>query len=340
MTTKHPYKARNIEQNKRPRKNTRPNMKGDRRKMTVMEQIQLLKSQGIRFSIAGEQEAADFLHNHSYYFRIKFYGENYDKYQAGSSRAGQYINLDFAYLKELALLDLYLRRVLFPLIMDVEHYTKIRLLQELGKNKKEDGYGIVTEFFQRYRWMERELSRQRGLYAGGLVQKYKGNFAVWNVIEVITFSQLINLYELYHEKYGFDGQENLSPCFWAVKTLRNSIAHNNSLLNNLRPVDSTVYPVNKQIVAIMEDIPDISQETVRQMVSVPFLSDFTAALHAFSSVITSRDEHQMMMTSLNDLMQVRFKRHQEYFVNNEIISNAFDFMRKVVHYYLQKKVFA
>lgn len=340
MAINHSYNHRKTEQRKKPHKNSKINVKGDRRKMTIEEQIQQLKSQGIRFSIASEQEAADFIYNHSYYFRIKFYGENYDKYQLGSKKAGQYVDVDFAYLKELALLDLYLRRVLFPLIMDVEHYTKVRLLQELGKNKKEDGYELVAEFFQRYRWMERELSRQRGLYAGGLVQKYKGNFAVWNVIEVITFSQLINLYELYHEKYGFGGQENLSPCFWAVKTLRNSIAHNNSLLNNLRPVDSTVYPVNKQIASIMEDIPNIGQETVRQMASVPFLSDFTAALHAFSSVITSRDEHQMMMSSLNDLMQVRFKRHGEYFVNNEIISNAFDFMRSVVQYYLHKKIFA
>lgn len=339
MNAKYSHKARSNEQNKKPRKAVKPNMKGDRRKMTLEEQIQQLKSQGIRFSIASEQEAADFLCNHSYYFRLKFYGENYDKYQPDSKRAGQYINLDFAYLKELALLDLYLRRVLFPLIMDVEHYTKVRLLQELGKNKKEDGYSIVVEFFQRFRWMERELARQRGLYAGGLVQKYKGNFAVWNVIEVITFSQLINLYELYHEKYGFGGQENLSPCFWAVKTLRNSIAHNNSLLNNLRPVDSTVYPVNKQIVAIMEEIPDISQERARRMASVPFLSDFTAALHAFTSVITSRDEHQMMMGSLFDFMENRFRRHEEYFHSNKIISDAFDFMGSVVKHYLDKKIF-
>lgn len=308
-------------------------MKGDRRKMSIPEQIAQLKSQGIRFNIVGEPEAIEFLTDHTYYFRLKFYAENYDKYQPNMRKSGQYINLEFAYLKELALLDLYLRRTLFAMVMDVEHYVKIQLLRDVNENPKEDGYSIVDEFFQRFRWLERDLSRQRGLYAGGLIQKYKGNFAVWNVVEVITFSQLISLYELYHEKYGFDGKEDLAPFFWAVKTLRNSIAHNNSLLNNLRTVDNTIYPVNKDVARLLESIGGIGSTMARKKVSIPFLSDFTATIHAFNCIVTSKDEREMRMSELEGLLDGRFRRHQDYFKENQVISSAFEFINLVVKHY-------
>ncbi|MBQ5921576.1 MAG: hypothetical protein IIW84_11075, partial [Selenomonadaceae bacterium] len=76
----------------------------------------------------------------------------------------EYIDLDFAYLKELSLLDVYLRRVMFPIVMDVEHFAKINLLSSLQKNKREDGYSIVTELFKKQPWLAREIERQKAPY--------------------------------------------------------------------------------------------------------------------------------------------------------------------------------
>lgn len=304
----------------------------DKRKLSIAEQIDLMKAQGIRFNIVDEKKAMDYLAKHTYYFRLKFYGENYDKYCDGSHR-GNYINLEFAYLKEISLLDLYLRRILFPIVTDVEHYVKVNLLQHLEHNKQEDGYSIVSEFFSRNKRLAHEINHQTGTYAGGLVQKYRGHFALWNVIEVITFNQLIYLFELYREKYS-DNKDRLINHLLAVKSLRNSIAHDNCLLNNLRPVDSTINPVNKDILKTISNIEGIGSSMRKSKASVPFLSDFVATIHAFNVLVTSREERQDRMEELRGFLNGRCCRHEDYFTTNQIVSSAFDFMRKVVeHYY-------
>ncbi|MEE1101868.1 MAG: Abi family protein [Agathobacter sp.] len=57
-----------------------------------------------------------------------------------------YYNLDFAYIVELSKLDMYLRKIILELCLDVEHYLKVRLMNDLTNNNSEDGYNIVELF--------------------------------------------------------------------------------------------------------------------------------------------------------------------------------------------------
>jgi hypothetical protein len=68
-----------------------------KRKLTIDEQIDYMKNKsGIKFNIVSEEEAKNFLTKNTYYFKIKAYAKNYEKYQEGEN-AGKYINLEFAY---------------------------------------------------------------------------------------------------------------------------------------------------------------------------------------------------------------------------------------------------
>ena len=42
---------------------------------------------------------------------------------------GKYLNLDFAYLKDLGIIDFRLRMILFKMINSIEHYLKLRILK-------------------------------------------------------------------------------------------------------------------------------------------------------------------------------------------------------------------
>ena len=48
-------------------------------KLSLEGQIQQMKAQNIGFNIVKEPEAIEYLSNHTYYFRLKYYAENYEK---------------------------------------------------------------------------------------------------------------------------------------------------------------------------------------------------------------------------------------------------------------------
>lgn len=197
-------------------------------KLTIEGQIEDMKGKGITFENTSEKEAADFLKYNNYYFKLKSYGKNYDHYRA-SEKKGQYINLDFSYLKELSTLDMYLRKLILSMALDIEHALKTQLLYDLSKNPDEDGYAIVQEY------LNFDYSRRKELYdkigksaASDLIQKRKDNndnYALWEIVEVVSFGSFIDLYQLYYSKYK--SKDDFSSFLWSIKFLRNASAHNN-----------------------------------------------------------------------------------------------------------------
>lgn len=115
----------------------------DKQKLTVEGQVQDMKEKDIKFEICSEEDAKKFLQYNNYYFKLKSYARNYNM----NSQTKKYFNLDFAYLVELSKLDMYIRKIILELSLDVEHYLKVRLMKDLSDNSEEDGYNIVTVFF-------------------------------------------------------------------------------------------------------------------------------------------------------------------------------------------------
>ena len=89
-------------------------------KLTVEQQIQHMRAKGIQFNIVSEEEAMGYLAKNTYYFKIKAYAKNYDKYRT-TEKVGQYVNLEFAYLKDLAIIDMLLRHFILVTSVDLEH---------------------------------------------------------------------------------------------------------------------------------------------------------------------------------------------------------------------------
>lgn len=80
--------------------------------LDINSQIEYMKNvNGIKFDIATEDQARDFLMQSNYFFKLKSFAKNYDKYNSGENK-DKYINLDFAYLQELSRLDMLLRKLI------------------------------------------------------------------------------------------------------------------------------------------------------------------------------------------------------------------------------------
>lgn len=94
--------------------------------LTVGRQIEHLKSKGVTFELCTEEDAARYLSERTYFFKIAAYRVLFDK-RVGGPRDGRYVNLDFGHLKALASLDRDLRYALLPLTLDVEHAARTKL---------------------------------------------------------------------------------------------------------------------------------------------------------------------------------------------------------------------
>ena len=112
-----------------------------KKSLSYNEQIEHMKNKGITFNIIAENEAKDFLINNNYFLKLYAYRKNYYK-----TKDGKYINLDFAYLKELSTIDMHLRYLIVEMCLDIEHAIKVKLLNKVQQVSNEDGYNIVKNF--------------------------------------------------------------------------------------------------------------------------------------------------------------------------------------------------
>lgn len=160
-------------------------------KLSLDGQIEHLKEKGVLFNIMDEAEARDYLGQHNNYFKLTAYRKNYDKHPAGENK-DKYINLEFAYLVDIAVIDMQLRYRIVHMALDLEHHTKLQLLRKMDEYN-EDGYQVVQYYIdsldeKQRKIFDSEINRNKGnIYCGDIIAKYEGAFPVWAFIEIVPF---------------------------------------------------------------------------------------------------------------------------------------------------------
>ena len=86
--------------------------------LTPEQQVAHLRARGVRFELCPETDAADYLRRGNNYLRTASYRKLYDRVLEGPW-AGEYSNLDFAYLVDLSSIDRRLREAFRDLTIDV-----------------------------------------------------------------------------------------------------------------------------------------------------------------------------------------------------------------------------
>lgn len=302
-------------------------------KLNYAEQIQHMKSKGIQFNIMSEQDALQFLTNSNYYFKLKAFAKNYDKWFTGEQQ-GKYKDLEFACLVELSTLDMELRYLIIEMCLDIEHYLKMDLLRDVNENAQEDGYELVQRFFQYYPWVKSDLEEKtQKSSCKDVIEKYIEDPAVWNIVEVISFGQFMQLYDLYYKIYPV--KQNYRAYLGCVKFIRNAAAHNNCLLNSIKRPYSVGFEKSKKVTSEIAKIPNIKKSVSKRMFGNPVVHDFVALICAYDKIIKSIRVKQNRYQELNALINQRFIRHKDYFATNKAITETYDFAKIVVDNYLK-----
>ncbi len=309
----------------------------ERPKLSIEEQISDMQNKGITFEKVSIPEAKRFLRESNYYYKLKAYGRNYDKYTS-TAKQGQYINLDFAYLQELSTLDMYLRRIILTMALDIEHALKVQLLYDLSINPDEDGYAIVKEYLEADFFRIKSLHDKIGRSAASdIVKKHADNedkYALWELVEVVSFGDFIDLYQLYYSKYRT--KHDYSTFLWAIKFLRNAAAHNNCIINSLKAPYNVSLHKNKDIIFQVSKIKTISEKSRSKWLQNPVVHDFVILIYVYLNVIQSEGIKKHGIQELKWLFDDRMLKNREYFEKNDSICECYSFVQKCVAVFCNK----
>lgn len=316
-----------------------------RKFLTAKEQVEHCKSKGVKFDKFSEGSAIKYLEENNNYFKLRAFRKNFTKNQNEL-----YLNLDFAQLVDLAILDNRLRRILLETTLNIEHFSKVHLLkilQAIG----EDGYQIVSDYMNQLSPKNRKIlmkdlqKNKTSLYCGNLYAKYLSNdpidAPVWAFIEVISFGQYLHFYEYCAERSSNQELSNRIYLMRVVKDLRNACAHNNCIINDLQAALPPA--VHKQrnntsknltVTQAVAKLP-ISSQRRKKYLNRLILHQIITTLFTHKEIVISTGVHNHIAEELQEF-KLRYYRECNY-TKTPLIDGSFTFLFEVINGWFPKK---
>lgn len=288
---------------------------------TSIELIEHMKNKGIKFNIISEKEAKEILENKNYYLKLASYRNNYEKTN------NKYTDLDFAFLKELSEIDTKLRYLILQMTLDIEHFLKVQILQDISENYKDDAYTIVKKFQEIYQ--DSSINNKNSKYCGDLIKKYHNNFPVWVFLEIVSFGELIRFYNYYINKYSRFNKRNAELLYF-VRSIRNASAHSNCLIYNLKKGVPNANKNKNKIISTYASKLGFSKDVRKNKLNNAFYMDFIALLYSYKIFIKNEKLKETRKNELKELFEVKMLKHKEYFQNNDTLKSGYRFCKKIV----------
>lgn len=313
--------------------------------MHIEEMIPHLKQKNIKFQKVNEQNAERFLRESNNYYNVTSYRHNFVKYPSPAGKfENMYQDLDFAYLKDLSIIDHRVKLLLFKMIIDIEHYLKIKALNIIELLENEDGYRIVNMYLDKDfndkmfpKKVHSSIFKKVGSeYYQKIFSKYDldknkklENIPIWEFLEIITFGELINFYEFFCNEYNIINNDVF--ILREIVKLRNAVAHNCCVLSELRNKNN-LYPPDYKIISFLQNC-GIEKETRKAKLSNSRIRQITYTLYMFNYIVTSSGVKQNVWEELNELFYGRIIYHKEYYNNNELLKSIYAYFSKIIDKY-------
>lgn len=300
--------------------------------LSIEDLIVHMKSKGIKFNIINEEEASTILKENSYFFHLSAYRILYPKNNSRSSKAGQYQNLEFAYLYELSLIDKKIRNEILKMCLEIESQIKVKLVNSITENAEEDGYTIVKTFLKK---QDSNLNILKGInrhkagkYCHDLIEKYYPFFPIWVLTELCTFGDLIRITQFYQDEY----KDNIIPnnkFINTVRDLRNATAHNNCVINAIASNLETTKQPDARLNRFIKQLNVVSDESRSKNMHNRFEYDFVTLLYVYDKVVPLRDKIDKF-EKLCNFIHEELSEHLNYFKSNSKLVGVYNFLIKII----------
>ncbi len=311
--------------------------------MHIDEMVPYLKQKNIKFEKISEERAEKYLRDNNNYYNITSYKHNFERYLFDGKFVDKYIDLDFAYLKDMAIIDHRVRLILFKMIIDIEHYLKIKILNTIETIGEEDGYRIVNLYLEKDFNDERFPKRVHNSifkkvgneYYQKIFSKYDvdkdkklENIPIWEFLEIITFGELVNFYDFFTKEYNLVDENRDVYILRDIVKLRNAVAHNTCVLSELNKKDNE-YPPAYKVVQYLKSC-NIGKETRDNKLGNSRIRQITYTLYMFNEIVTSDGIKKNIKKEINELFFDRIIHHKEYYNNNELLKSIYSYFKKII----------
>lgn len=309
--------------------------------MKISDMVPYLKNKNIKFEHCSERDAETYLKGNNNYYNVVSYKNNFVKYQCGEFE-GKYIDLDFAYLKDLSIIDYRTRLVLFKMIIDIEHYLKIRILNTIEEISEEDGYKIVNLYLEKdfndknrpkkvHESIRKKVSNE---YYQKIFSKYDldkdtkiENIPIWEFLEVITFGELINFFDFFTRHYILDDNKYVF-ILREINKLKNAVAHNSCVLYELDKKDNT-HRADTLVINYLIDC-GIEKENRNTKLSNSRIRQITYTLYMFNIIVSSDGVKNNVKYDITKLFYGRIILNRKYYNNNELLKSIYNYFDKII----------
>ena len=318
--------------------------------LDINQQIQHMKKKGYKFNLLSEEDAREHLLKHNNFFKLTCYRKNFSKYTHGE-KEGEYENLEFAYLKELACIDTAIRVLLMKMTLDIEHFLKVRFMKEMEEqiSSGQDGYQLLQDYLEdadntdvaeresnkekRKEQYNRMISQNRkNSYCGDLIKKYEHDMPVWVYIELVSFGDLKDLISYCKSKKNWNSLNDIDiQSLDRVRQLRNACAHNNAIINNLTPVGRERQSGSPKFVTdFIIKLGNIKKVTRKKKLSNPRINQIIHLLYNYCNLVPYGETKKTRIDELKKLIIERIPKHKEYFSKNDLLRSTYLFFHTIV----------
>ena len=302
-----------------------------KKKFTIKQQINHMKTQNIKFSLYDEKKAEKFLAYSNYYFKVKCFAKNFTKIDE------KYKNLDFAYLRKFSILDTAFRDLTLELSLLCEHLIKVLICRSCSEiNNDDDAYVIVQKYFNEHGLpsaINRYDEKTYSVYSESLLDKYRSNMPIWVLVEILDFGELISFYNFYQKSYDIDKKVS-DFNLYTIKSLRNVAAHNSCVLHTLTIQPKKKMNTSTTLKQILRNKKILSRK--ENEIKIPLIHDFLCLIFVFSELCPNTEIKRIITKKIIAYFK-KCEERSEYFKHERFIVKRYIFVKKATYAILRSK---
>ena len=216
------------------------------------------------------------------------------------------------------------------------------LLKYIELINEENGYDTVNEFlnedYQNLQKIHNSIKRKiSSIEYKNICDKYLNddklsNIPIWEFLEIITFGELINFYEFFIKKYHISGDIKYVYILREIKKLRNAVAHNDNILDDLN-IQKDHYDFSENNIIEFLDNANISKKNKINKLRNNHIKQITYTLYMFNEMVTSDGIKYDVKRKLKKFFYKRIPMNKEYYKDNELLKSVYEYFDKLINFY-------